>query len=252
MTAPEMLDLRATALDYARRGLEVFPLQVRGKAPLQGTRGLLDATTDIETVKFWWRPTNPAWNIGLRVPVGFVVLDVDPRNGGDLDALGALPPTRIARTGSGGHHVWFRWSGPARGKLADTDGIDLKTRSGYLVVPPSVHPCGGRYEWVSTYPIAALPRHLHERVRPAQASIRGSVQPTRSLSGDRWQGLIDHVATAQEGERNGRLFWAACRLAEEHAPETVVHALARAAASAGLSEREIDRTIASARQKATA
>ena len=39
MTAPEMLDLRATALDYARRGLEVFPLQVRGKAPLQGTRG---------------------------------------------------------------------------------------------------------------------------------------------------------------------------------------------------------------------
>lgn len=250
MTAPAMLELRATALDYARRGLEVFPLQVRGKAPLRGTRGLLDATTDIETVKFWWRPNNPPWNIGLRVPAGHVVLDVDPRNGGTLDALGSLPATRIAETGSGGWHVWFRWSGPARGKLAGCDGIDIKTRRGYIVIPPSVHPCGGRYRWISEHRVPELPAHLHERVRPAQASIRQAVQPTRSLSGDRWQGLINHVATAPEGERNRRLFTAVLGSLREGAPEAVIHDIGRAAAATGLPALEIDRTIASARRAA--
>ena len=35
-----------------------------------------------------------------------------PRHGGRLDELGGIPPTRIAATGGGGWHAWFRWNGP--------------------------------------------------------------------------------------------------------------------------------------------
>jgi len=245
-----MLELRSCALEYVSRKLEVFPLQVRGKVPLQGTRGLLDATADADAVRFWWRPNNPPWNIGLRVPIGYVVLDIDPRNGGTVESLGQLPATRVAETGSGGWHYWFRWDGPARGKLAGIPGIDIKSRSGYLVAPPSVHPCGGRYRWISEHRVPELPRHLHGAVRPVQASIRGGVQPTRSSSGDRWGGLISHVADAPEGERNRRLFSAVLGSIREGAPEAVIHDIGRAAASAGLPEHEIDRTIASARRAA--
>lgn len=248
MTSPAMLELRSHALDYARHGLEVFPLQVRGKVPLRGTRGLLDATADLDAVKFWWRPNNPPWNIGLRIPENFVVLDIDPRNGGTIESLGQLPATRVAETGSGGWHYWFHWDGPARGKLADIPGIDIKTRSGYVVAPPSVHPSGGRYSWVSEARIGELPRHLHDAVRPAQTSIRGSVQPTRSASGDRWSGLIAHVAAAPQGERNRRLYTGVLGALREGASESVVYDFGRAAAAAGLPESEIDRTIASARR----
>lgn len=250
MTSPAMLELRSCALEYVGRGLEVFPLQVRGKAPLKGTRGLLDATADLDTVKFWWRPNNPPWNIGLRIPELYLVVDIDPRSGGAVDSLGTLPATRVAATGGGGFHYWFRWSGPARGKLADIPGVDLKSRSGYVVAPPSLHPSGGRYRWISEHRVPELPRHLHDAVRPAQASIRGIVQPTRSSSGNRWQGLISRVATAPEGERNNRLYTGVLGSIREGAPESVIHDFARAAASAGLSEREIDRTIASAREAA--
>ena len=244
-----MTDIRFldAALEYAQRGIGVFPLKPRTKVP--ATRnGLHDATCDPEQIRRWWRPSNPLWNIAIRPASHLLVLDVDPRSGGSLDDLGQFPTTRTASTGGGGFHVWFRYAGPVRGKLADTDGVDIKSHNGYLVAPPSIHPSGGRYVWIDEHPAAVLPDHLVERVSPP---VR--VPQPRSSSprfGHPAAGLVRTVADATDGNRNHALFWAACRAVEGGADPAVFADLLHAAVTAGLTEREAERTIQSARRRA--
>jgi hypothetical protein len=70
-------------------------------------------------------------------------------------------------------------------------------------------------------------------------------------------GLVRTVAEAPQGTRNDRLFWAVCRLGEHATAGRVsldegAAALLAAAAEAGLSEAEADRTLASALRRAVA
>lgn len=85
---------------------------------------------------------------------GLVVIDIDPRNGGDLAALGALPTTATAATGGGGWHLYFTYPAGTdiRGFSADKTprlgpGIDVKAKGGYIILPPSQHITGGEYRW---------------------------------------------------------------------------------------------------------
>ncbi len=130
-----------------------------GKHPIT-PRGLHDATLDTNRIAEWWRIA-PDANVGIAVPDGLIVVDVDPRNGGvaTFDALdGEHPfgPTRCASTGGGGVHLWYRLP-PGRG-LPSTlgPGIDIKQQGGYVLAPPSNHVSGGVYAWAtaSTAPIA--------------------------------------------------------------------------------------------------
>jgi hypothetical protein len=78
--------------------------------------------------------------IGAAIREGEVVLDVDPRNGGDgtLAVFPALPRTRTVRTKNDGRHYYFTVEpGLAmRGSLGP--GVDVKRAGkGYVVVPPS-------------------------------------------------------------------------------------------------------------------
>jgi len=106
------LPLKAAALDYAAKGVPVFPLIPNGKAPLT-SHGFLDATTDPTQIKAWWTKW-PDANIGAPtgLPQTFTVLDIDikPWEGtrGDLslaDLLsrhGELPTSPEQRT-------WSEW-----------------------------------------------------------------------------------------------------------------------------------------------
>jgi hypothetical protein len=192
-----MSDLATAAIDYARRGLPVFPLIPKTKRPACA-HGKDDATVDLDRISAWWE-ANPRCNIGLRPLRGYVVLDVDPRSGGTLDALGAVPSTRTAATGGGGWHLWFRHDGRVRGRLAGTTGVDIKTGSGYLVVPPSVHPNGNQYRWVSEYPVAWLPEYLVERVSAAVYKTPTVHAGAQFRSAARFGGLVQTVAAAAEG-----------------------------------------------------
>ena len=140
---------------YAAVGLPVIPLKPGGKGPVTA-HGKDDATTDAGQIERWWSET-PMANVGVRPPRGLVVLDVDMQHDGpsNLAALtqfhGELPPTWSALTGGGGCHLWFRAGGPFRGQLCK--GVDIKAHTGYLVVPPSVHPNGTCYVWDNDWPI---------------------------------------------------------------------------------------------------
>jgi hypothetical protein len=143
-----------------------MPLRPRSKHPaVKNWQNV--ATDDLVQVFQWWEGPHRGANVALVCnPSDLVVLDVDPRNGGDDTfaeaerALGRLPHTVSAVTGGGGAHYYFiHPGGPLRGKLGD--GLDVKDH-GYVLLSPSVHPDTGRpYEW-DEHPdeteVAHLPR----------------------------------------------------------------------------------------------
>jgi Bifunctional DNA primase/polymerase, N-terminal len=240
---------------YIEAGLPVLPLHAildgrcscrrdcgknAAKHPIT-RHGKDDATTDPTTVAAWLA-RYPWCNWGIRPPVGVAILDVDVRNGGPAElarlesANHALPPTLEARTGSGGRHIWLSHNGPARGKLCA--GVDVKTHSGYVVAPPSIHACGGVYEWADRSPAAYAPRWVADILNPP---IR-RVYPGRPTPGG-IDGLVRYVAALPEGMRNDHLFWAACTaLREGHDPTPLIDA----AVSAGLTAMAATATVRSA------
>lgn len=187
-------DIGVYAIEYSLRNWGVLPL--KGKVPAipsrAGGRGVLDATTDPHSVLKWWSGPYAGCNIGGRVPTSMVVLDIDPRNGGldSLDELqskqGQLPPTltTMSGRGDGGMHLFFRRPpGPlSRGRLGA--GIDVKTSTGYVVLPPSKHPdTGGEYTRIER-PVAATPHWLAEKLHPElRTTSRPFLRPVPSLGG---------------------------------------------------------------------
>ncbi|WP_062984614.1 bifunctional DNA primase/polymerase [Nocardia anaemiae] len=237
------------ALMYAAAGFPVLPIHPRGKAPNGNLarRGKDSATIDPTVIGEWWRRC-PTGNIGIRPVENVVVLDVDPRAGGDLEQLGDLPPTWTARTGGGGWHLWFRhrFTRHPRGQLGGKRGVDIKTSAGYLIAPSSIHrDTGRRYEWVNDAPIAPLPEHLRSKVEyPEPVRPQWVATPA-----GRMDGLVRAVAEAVPGKRNQVLFWAACRAIEQGADQAVLDLLRAAALTCGLDEVEVERTLRSAERR---
>lgn len=240
---------RDHALELAQLGWQVLPL--RGKVPVT-RRGVHDATTDRQQVAAWW-PTGADHNIGARVPAGLVVLDFDPQNNGSVAELEAvlhqpLPQTLIVHSGrgNGSQHRYYRHPG---GHLSSTrlpQGIDVKTATGYCVMPPSVHPVTGNpYRWEQHEP-SELPAALLALLRPPPTPLPHEARPDRQQSSDRANQLVRFVAQLPEGKRNDGLYWAACRALDNQAPPGVLEQLVAAAQHAGITETEARRTLASA------
>lgn len=143
------------ALEYAAQGFHIFPVVPRDKKPLT-SHGFKDASTDPEQIRAWWTRW-PDANIGIATGKnsGLWVLDIDGMEGeATLKALenahGCIPPTWEVITGGGGRHLYFRL--PQGLEIYNSAGkiglkIDVRGDGGYIVVPPSTHPSGGRYVW---------------------------------------------------------------------------------------------------------
>jgi hypothetical protein len=248
-------DTLAQALAYAARGWPVFPCHEGAKTP--ATRhGCLDATTDPRRIRAWWG-SQPGWNLAIATGTpGPDVLDVDQhgpnRNGfaafRRLRAAGMLGgAAQLVRTPSGGLHVYFAGTSQHNGKLTGQH-LDFRSAGGYVVAPPST--VGGKpYQVIKAG--AAVVDELSwdavcrllapERFRPRPAG--GPAMP----DGGRLDALARWVSGLAEGNRNDGLFWAACRALDDD-PATDLAGLAAAAAGTGLDDREIARTLDSARR----
>lgn len=229
VTTPNLI---TAALQYRIKGWPVIPLHgvkdgvctcdkgascsSPGKHP-RTKQGVKDATTDTEIVAKWWTKW-PDANIGIATGTtsGLLVLDVDPRHGGDdsLDALvdqhGPLPDTVGSMTGGGGWHTYFEYTGaePIRnsaGKLGP--GLDIKSVGGYVVAPPSRHISGGNYEWeLSSHPddtpLAPPPQWLVK-------ALSHNGEPVKS---GRDGGNLPRLAGVPERSRNNAVYAYACDL----------------------------------------
>lgn len=162
------------ALFWASKGYPIFPCREKDdafgnvKTPLTKS-GFKDATTDLQKIKEWWTKY-PTALIGYAVPENKLIIDVDPRNGGDINDVitrfGQLPNTPTVLTPSGGQHYYFTTDTPLRNtasKLAP--GIDTRGTGGYVILPGSALADGRRYTFEANAapnnaPIAKLPPAL--------------------------------------------------------------------------------------------
>ena len=140
-------NILATALNYADKGLKLFPLTPNTKIPLKNTKGSKEATTDKEMINKWWKNT-PQANIGL-VTDSFLVLDIDvhseEHNGyRSLEVLekhfDKLPYTFAVTTANNGLHLFFKKpiDRELPQKISPVKGIDVKAHpNNYVVAPPS-------------------------------------------------------------------------------------------------------------------
>jgi len=215
---------------------------------------------DRARIRRWWRQS-PDANIGVATGVtsGVVVIDVDPRHGGDdtlaslIATYGALPPGPTTATGGGGRHLWF--AHPRRRVANDAGrlgpGLDVRGDGGYVLVPPSRHRGGGTYLWLP-YPATPPPLppwldHLLARPRAARAMPTDAAGIARGASSIEEE--LARLRAAREGSRNTSLNLAAFNLgrrcrspADAHGLEDLLRA---EAARLGLSEVEASKTIAS-------
>lgn len=159
-----------------------------GKHP-RTKNGLTDASADGDQIRAWWRRW-PAANIGAVVPEGLIVVDVDVADPATVFRSDELPTTAMARTGRG-HHLIYRTATPIRPKVGVREHIDLRGPGSYIVVPPSLHSSGLRYEWI-------VP--LEDGIVDAPAWI-AEAERSRRNAGDR-PGDSDSIL---DGERNVRL-----------------------------------------------
>ncbi len=208
-----VLDNQAVACEYIKQGFTVLPLcwpgsdrscgcgrhhqeKAIGKAPLTD-HGLKDATQTILGVKEYWNRW-PQANIGIAIPTGYFVLDVDIEHSGfeslELlqDKVGILPDTWRITTGSGGVHLWYKTNIPIRNtvSLGGFPGIDVRGEGGYVVAPPSLHRSGQRYEVAEDYPISEASEPLIELCAHRQIAQGSTLSTEQSiLEGQRNQTL---------------------------------------------------------------
>lgn len=239
-----MKSMMEWALDLAALGFDIGPLLPRDKAPIT-PNGLYDFVDydNKEQIEQWWT-RHPTANVGVRVPAGHVVIDIDPRNGGN-DTWQSIKPERTATfavaTGGGGWHLYYElpYEFPMKGQLGP--GVDIKKNNGYVVGPGSIHPNGKPYFVAkqSIFPPARLPDSLIPLMKRYP-----DVPTTKATSGNS-EGLVKAVMNAQPGERNRVLYWAACA-ARDNGTD-LDHELTLAAQHIGLEEREISQVLRNAR-----
>ena len=166
----------ATAKLLAARGFAVFAVRAGSKSPPLWRDWPNRATIAPNPEDF------PAGcNVGIHCE-GLLVLDVDPRNGGDnsllaldLDTSG-LPNTLTCQTPTGGVHQFYRLPEGhpgvpnSAGKLGS--GLDVKSTRGYVVGAGS-RTEKGEYRWQdSETPIAPAPEWLVQKLGLYTSSVQ--------------------------------------------------------------------------------
>lgn len=252
--------LSHAAMRLAEGGVPVFPCAPGGKTPIT-RHGHLDATTDRRQVRAWWR-LNPWANIGIPTGAasGLVVVDVDMHGSANgMEAFARAGDAGLVEgwgllvnTPTGGQHAYF----PAisgveqRSWQAGSAGIDIRGDGGYIVAPPSIRMIDGiptRYKIGVESLGQSLPldsARLRDFLDPRPAPAHHAV-PDRDRDGADAERLATWLGR-QATDRNLKLFWASCRLAEGGVPVAdAVDAMVTAAQS-DFGEREITRTVHSA------
>jgi hypothetical protein len=254
------------ALAYAEQGFAVFPCG-DNKQPLT-KHGFEDAASEPEQIKRWWA-RNPDALIGMAIPDGVIIVDVDPRNGGKETmrelrrehGRNAFPDTRRSRTGGGGTHLWYAADGeaPMRGKLGR--GVDVKRAGkGYAIVPPSV--TDSAYVWDNELDFEPAPEWMLAALRKPERGDRGNAPPSGApavfpfMDGTSYgvaamDAELSRLAEAEIGERNDALNAAAYSLAQlvaggELKEDPVRERLTEGGLEIGLEEREVELTVDSA------
>lgn len=131
--------------------LRIFPVKAKGKRPL------MKGWQDVEPVNMaainGWQEKHPECNWGVALDADTFVIDCDSDVALSAlydygEAFGGIPLTLTTLTPRG-CHFWFRTPIPMKNRVAVMAGVDVRTKGGFVVVPPSVGNDGTPYEFAS-------------------------------------------------------------------------------------------------------
>lgn len=188
------MDLLDYAGKYINNGWSILPVRPDEKRPfMTNWRQYMHQKADLKTVTPWFTTLN---GVGIGMVTGkisnIVVLDIESYCPTPIkDVVDKYPTQLISRSGSGGYHLFYQYP-ISRQSISNRVGIfkgaDLRADGGFIVLPPTMHPCGNRYEWVSegvpgVFPLALLELEAQPRT-----------------SGDGW--ITEALRGVSEGGRN--------------------------------------------------
>jgi hypothetical protein len=160
--AMQSKNLKIAAMAYADWGLPIFPVfgidedgeclcgsrkcEHQGKHPVtQG--GFKGATTDLDQIEAWWQEY-PEANIGSPLVAGLFALDFDGKKGKQTFLELGLGEFETLQSNTGnGFHIFVHADLQANNNAMS--GLDIRGsgKGGYIILPPSRHQSGKRYEW---------------------------------------------------------------------------------------------------------
>jgi hypothetical protein len=216
------------ALELEALGWSVIPIQEKSKKPAFNWKEFQSKRATREQITQWWTD-NPKYNVGVvtgRIS-DLVVIDYDTKKGmpDAISIAKSYPEGPLQRTGGGGVQVFTKHPGY---EIVNNVGIynpdtshdvDIRADGGYVVVAPSTHPSGGKYDWIRPPtdqlggpPTWLVPRDEEKHTKAAKAP--------------------DWLATAlsrpiPEGKRNDTLARVVGGLIRKNVPSDLIHSLLR-------------------------
>jgi len=197
-----MMDMREQIEQYLSLGFSLIPLQPRQKTPLVKWKTFKLSVLAVD----YYQKKNANWAIrsGL-LPSGdwLWFLDLDRK-----EMLGELykkhPPLKSMPLVSTSHgwHLYGTWK--TEPKTQHLDGVDIIC-NGYVVAPPSVHPDGHIYKWIT--PLKGVPPTYNPGWLVPEAQKPVIVAPAVSSSWETEEGYMwqDNYKGVSEGNRHNRL-----------------------------------------------
>lgn len=143
----------ANALQYLARGLSVIPLAPKEKGPRlanwsQYCKQLMSPNT---ATSF----NGHNFNIGLCLgeASGLVAVDVDTDDSALLKKIEKILPTSpVRKRGAKGYTAFYKYNGQVSKSVKNkegTAGLDFLSSGRQTVLPPSIHPSGSPYVWLT-------------------------------------------------------------------------------------------------------
>lgn len=201
------------AKKYADLGWVVVPVKKGTKYPALGSwkKYQTQRPTDLE-LKEWFKDNNLGIGLICGKLSNVAVIDLDSykkESGIKLDT-----PIRV-KTGGGGLHGYFKYSDKIPNVVNDNLAVDIKSEGGFVVLPPTIHPSGKKYEWDLNGKLDKLINELPDFPEDIFSQVKKN--PLNEPFN-----ISDHVSVKQ-GSRNDSLYRTACSLLAKYDSEAAFH-----------------------------
>jgi Bifunctional DNA primase/polymerase, N-terminal len=168
---------------YPLRGMSPDKVCSCGKCDKPGKhpatpKGKSDATLDVDLLELFVHNHDcRGWSTPTGLQSGIIVVDIDGPDGENsvqelANQYCTLPPTVEVRSGSGGRHLYYRCvPGVKTTSSRLAPAIDIRADNGSIILPPTLHKSGQRYEWIKApweITMAPLPLWIPQRLAYVQ------------------------------------------------------------------------------------
>lgn len=210
------MNMYDVAKKYSDIGLSVLPIQSGNqKSPFDDKKSWGEyktrRPTDKELKEWFGGKTEIQVGIGAICGKlsGIVVIDLDSYK--KESSIVLETPVKV-KSGGGGLHGYFTYSEDITNSVNDDLSVDVRAEGGFIVLPPTIHKSGKKYEWQVKGKLSELFKNLPELPKEIYEQIK------RNSDNEPFN-ILDYV-NVSEGSRNDSLYRAACSILSNYDTET--------------------------------